>query len=250
MLGLGNHIGNYSDVWQPTDLSDLLVWYSTINGGDPTDGLYMEFSSGTKVAQWNDISGNSNHAGQTTAGKQPDFISATASVDFDATGGSTVDDYMELDTQLTLDTDDTGWTVAANYTSLNWDGSAQCIVGDVDNSQNFIRHNSGENKFLVKVGNNNNTIDLDTPSSLTDSQYYSVIVTCATDGTITLYINGVAQSDTEDCGTNDLTIDEICGKEENTQTLGGSVRDILVYRKPLAAAEIALLNSFLELRGF
>jgi hypothetical protein len=245
MLGLGNSlVGGTVIGFTPTDLSDLLVWYSTIN-----DAKDMTFSSGTKVSQWNDISGNDNHSTQSNASRQPDFISATSSVDFDATGGSSIDDYMLLDTQLTLDTSATGWTVAANWTSLDWDASEQCIVGDKDGNNNMIKHSSAAHRIDIKVGGNNNNIVLDTPGSLTDSQYYSTIITCASDGAITLYVDGVAQSDTETCGTNDLTIDEICGKYTNSQTLGGGVRDILVYRKSLSAAEIILLNSFLELRG-
>ena len=242
MLGLGNGIGNYSDVWKPTDISNLLVWYSTINGNHD-----ITFGTGTKMSNWDDLSGNGNNLIQETAGKQPDYTVATASVDFDETGGSSVDDYMDLKTQLTLDTDVTGWTVAANYTSLDWNGSSQAIVGDKDNSNNFIRHTSGGNIFLVKVNGNSNNITLD--SALTDSQFYSIIITCNTDGVLTMYVDGTAQTDTESCGTNDLTIDQVCARA-NSNTLGGKVRDILVYRQALSATDIALLNGFLVCRGF
>ncbi len=242
MLGLGNGIGNYSDVWKPTDISLLLIWYSTINSNND-----MTFSSGTKVSKWLDLSGNSNDADQSTAGKQPDYTAATASVDFDETGGSSVDDYMGLKTQLTLDTDDTGWTVAANYTSLNWNGSSQAIVGDKDDSNNFIRHTSGGNVFLAKIGGNSNNITLN--EALVDSQFYSIILTCSTDGDLLMYVDGIAQTHEENCGTNDLTIDQICARA-NSNTLGGKVRDILVYRSALSTTDIALLNGFLVCRGF
>jgi len=242
MLGLGNGVGNYSDVWKPTDISAMLIWYSTINSNND-----MTFSSGTKVSKWLDLSGNSNDAEQSTAGKQPDYTVATASVDFDETGGSSVDDYMVLTTQLTLDTSDTGWTVAANYTSLDWNGSSQAIVGDKDDSNNFIRHTSGGDVFLIKVGGNSNNITLN--EALVDSQFYSIILTCDVEGNLTMYVDGTVQADTENCGTNDLTIDQICARA-NSNTLGGKVRDILVYRQALSATDIALLNGFLVCRGF
>ena len=243
MLGLGNGIGNYIDVWKPTDISSLLIWYSTINGSDDmTLG-----DDDTKVAAWQDLSGNDNLASQSTPGKQTDYTEATASVDFDETGGSSVDDYMGLKTQLTLDTDSTGWTVAANYTSLDWNGSSQAIVGDKDDSNNFIRHTSGGNVFLAKIGGNSNNITLD--GALTDSQFYSIILTCSTEGDLAMYVDGTLQADTENCGTNDLTIDQICARA-NSNTLGGKVRDILVYRQALSVTDIALLSGFLEGRGF
>ena len=242
MLGLG--IGNYNEVWVPTDIANCLLWLTTANGDNQ-----MTFSSGTKMNKWGDLSGNDNHASQSTAGKAPDFTAATQSVDFDNTGSASVDDYMDLTTQISLDTSATGWSIGVLYTSVNWDGSAQCIVGDKDNSNNFIRHNSGESKFLIKVGGNNNIITLDNPADLVDNLFYSVIISCGTDGALTLYIDGTAQEDTENCSTNDITIDQIFARN-NVTTLGGKVKELVIYRKAMDAQNITDLNGYFSGRKF
>jgi hypothetical protein len=50
--------------WVPTDVSGCVLWFDASNAASIT-------SSGGAVSQWADLSGNSNHANQSTAGLKP-----------------------------------------------------------------------------------------------------------------------------------------------------------------------------------
>ena len=148
--------------------------------------------------------------------------------------------------EATLDTSDGGWTVVMIATSDDWDGGQQAFVGDTGSNNHFIRHNSGVNQFRVKVDAESNEIDLDTPSSLTDGQYYCIQVDCTADGnTITMYIDGVAQSDTESLANNtkNLVIETI-GHRNSTDLVDGGIKSILAFDRILTSDERAKINTW------
>ena len=235
MLGLGNIISPMDKKFQPNDISDCVL---ALHYGD---GLDLSTSDPPKVISWRDQSGayaNPIFASQASAGKRP--IHNGSHITFD--GGN---DRMELheadlstDKQITLDTSSNGWTVVAIYSSDNWDSVGQCITGDPDGSTDFIKHKSGANSFEVKVANTLYTLDLDTPSSLTDGQYYSIMVTATAGGTVVLYVDNVAQSDTETISdtADDFDIEQIAATN-NGSLLDGNIKHIIVYDKALSVAE-------------
>ena len=231
MLGLG--IGNYNEVWVPTDIANCLLWLTTANGDNQ-----MTFSSGTKMNKWGDLSGNDNHASQSTAGKAPDFTAATQSVDFDNTGSASVDDYMDLTTQISLDTSATGWTIAIVCTSSDWDAANQSFLGDKDGNNDFFRHDSSAQTLSIKNDGQTRTITLDTPAALVNDQFYHIMATIQTNGDFTMYIDNVAQTDTESfTDTKDFEIDQIIGKAGASQTLDGAIKSIMVFKEPLKAED-------------
>lgn len=84
MLGLGNSIGGYvpsESYSDPSSFAGLALWLGfnqgissdeTAAGASVTHSVAAgNMTHNTKVNQWNDLSGNNNHAVQTTAGDKP-----------------------------------------------------------------------------------------------------------------------------------------------------------------------------------
>lgn len=70
--------------WSPLDLPDLEGWW------DASDDGSFTYSSGTRVSQWSDLSGNSRHLVNSTAGTQPTrsaTVNGLDAIDFDRTRG-------------------------------------------------------------------------------------------------------------------------------------------------------------------
>ena len=88
MLGLGNSVGNKNYQWQPNLVgADLKLWLRngvgiTLNGAD--------------VSQWDDSSGNGNHAAQSTAGDQG--LASGGGIDFELDN----EDHYDLDSAITI----------------------------------------------------------------------------------------------------------------------------------------------------
>ena len=247
MLGLGlnslTNAGGRPLQWNPGD-AGLVLWFTA----RALDVTVDEESN--LVSRWLDRSGNDNHAAQEASGQSPVFTGANNIVTFDNTGGVAADDYMLLTSQFILEPD-VGWTIAARYTSVDWDGSAQTILGDKDSSNHIAKHDSGAATFSVKASSQTRTITLDTPAALVDGTFYTIIFNCNAFGVLTLYVDGVAQVDTETFGsTKDLSIDLLCGKGVDEtgayQTLGGDLKEIIVFNSSLRSGELRLLNQFME----
>ena len=56
---------------------------------------------------------------------------------------------------LTLDTSDGGYTVVGIYTDGDWNGAQQAIVGKSGDSTNFLRHDLTNDRYEIKINNNN-----------------------------------------------------------------------------------------------
>ena len=166
MLGLANNITGgavSTDIIPHSDISDCVL------------ALYVDQGvtrSGSAVTSWADQAGafdSAVTAEPAAATNRPTYN--TTHITF---AGS--DDKLDLRKdgaafEITLDTSDGGWTIIAVVTMDDWDGSQQVIVGDRDSSNAFVRHRPGADEFQIKAAGENNTISLNSPSSLTDGQY-------------------------------------------------------------------------------
>ena len=243
MLGLGNMMTGgaaLSEILPHVDISDCVLALFADQGVT---------TSGSAVTSWADQAGafdSAVTAEPAAANNRPTYN--TTHLTFDGS-----DDRLDLRKdgaafEITLDTSDGGWTIVAIVTCDDWDGSQQAFVGDRDSSNSFVRHRPGANQLQVKAAAENNTIDLDDPSSLTDGQYYCIMVTCASDASnpaITLYIDGVAQSDTEDLANNgkDFVLEAI-GHRAGTDNVDGNFKHILAYDRILTSDERDLIDQW------
>jgi len=236
MLGLGNSLVHSGSIgFEPTDIDDLVMWFAY------NDGLTLD---GSLVNSWASKVGSFCAKNPSGGANRPTFN--TTHVTFD--GNDDLDFYATdctTSSSLTLDTSDGGYTVIGIYTDADWNGAQQAIVGTSAGSNNFLRHDLSNNKFEFRVnGQSTKNIDLDDPAALTDNEYYSIMITHATDGTITLYVNNTAQADTESlAATNDFVISAI-GQRGGADRLSGHVRHVLAYDRILTSDERSLFQTW------
>ena len=216
----------------PDKIADCQFWF-TVEEGIESGG------DGTVITSWASQVGTL-FAGNATANQRPTFN--TTHVTFD--GGDSLDFFEDVDlsttTEITLDTSDGGWTVIAIYTDGDWDAAAAALFGVTGNTQNFLRHNadsSGTDRYRIKAANNQAQIALD--SGLTDDRYYSIMVTCAADAGLLLYVDNVAQADDAQALTNntkDFTIGGLAQKA-GSDLLSGHAKHFIAYDRILTDAE-------------
>ena len=243
MLGLGAS-GSAVKLFEPNDISSCVLAFHASTGVSFTN------DSGTLfVDSWADQAGtlsNGSRIFATNVGtKRPVFDSQDPKLTFDGSN-----DRLDLneadgtDVEITLNTE-LGFTLLAVYTSSDWSAGNEAIFGDPDNSQNFFRHKPGTpNQFEVKINNNVKRFDLNNPSTLTNNRFHSVMLTASAGSTSTLtcYIDGIAQSDTETINSdNDMIIEQLAAKG-SSESLGGAIKHIVVYNKELHSSERELLR--------
>ena len=233
MLGLGNTITGGAVLeevtWIPTDVSGLEIWL-TARAADLT-------LAGSAVTTWTarfPVDGSYAYTQSTTANK-PEF--EVDKVIFDATG-SDDDVLLEASDELTLDTSSEGWTIAMQVTASDWNSASQVFLGEKDSNYNFIRCNSGTDNISIKMNNQLLHITPDAPSALVDGDYYHLMLTLSSSGLATLYINNVAQTDTENfTATNDFIFSEIGGKNNLSQAFTGSFKEIMIFNEELSVTD-------------
>ena len=220
----------------PSDISDLAFWFRY------DKGVTLD---GSLVDTWQDTTGTYYAKAADGGGDRPTFN--TTHITFDGTTDSL--EFFESDgttaNPKTLNTDVGGWTVIGIYTDDDWDDANTAIVGDANSNQHFFRHSSaaGGSKFTVKASNQTRHLALD--SSLTDSRYYSIMMTCSAAGELLLYIDNTVQSTGVEFSddTKDLQIEAI-GERNNTDLLGGHVKHVLAYDRILTATERGQIQSW------
>ena len=229
MLGLGSSIIDTSTrLWHPTDVSSLEMWlvarqeYLTLDG-TAIDAWTAKYG---KAAAYNYT--------QSTDAQRPTWDAANQKV---VTDGSN-DNLQEGSNTITLDTSATGWTIAVYCTSSDWDGANQVFLGDNAGNNDFFRHDNAAQTLSIKNDGQTRTVTLDTPSALVNDQFYHIMATVQTNGDFVVYIDNVAQTDTESfTNTKDLEIDQIIGKYGASQTLDGAIKSIMIFREPLGAED-------------
>ena len=113
--------GGGAELWTPADLTTgPQVWWDALNAASITE-------SGGLVSQWNDISGNGNHA-TAVAGQEPTY--ATSHIHFDGTNrfmSFTSRLYETLHAVIFAEWDDTtgdNRVILADSSTTNWHGDS------------------------------------------------------------------------------------------------------------------------------
>tara|TARA_X000001388_G_scaffold3987_1_gene2753 strand:+ start:177 stop:944 length:768 start_codon:yes stop_codon:yes gene_type:complete len=238
MLGLGTSATALPiKQWEPTDHPKLLMWLQAHRT------LWISYGTQPAVSKWTARfpSDGSLSFDQSTVNNQPAYNAATGAVDFVTDASGSADDVLlDSNTEIVLDTSDEGWTIAMVVKCTDWDSANQVFFGERDSNNNFLRHN-GTAGMGFKMNGDLRTFSFDTPSSLTDDTFYHIMLCAdaAGEGVVTLYIDNVAQLDTETftAAEDDFTLDEIGGKNNLSQTLTGSIKEIQVFDKELSSLE-------------
>ena len=241
MLGLGNSITGgaaLEDAFDITTIDDLAVWLK--NGGTQT------LNSGN-IAQWNDESGNNNHAVQTTASFQPQADGGGALLD-----GS--DDRFDLTTGLSL-------SRFHLFAVLDLDGfgtSGASIIGKSDDSGNFIRM-TDDNSYRHKARNGSEVVIFDYTSgkTLSDNTKFMYEVVRSADETIEVFRNnGEHLNETPASGSNassllaTFAIDQLFTQRNNSTNIDGHVFEFVLFSKEVTGDNLTnVRNDILKRNG-
>ena len=99
-IGLSSAHNYYIPIFEPSDISNLALWleYNTgITSEDDETSAAGNLDDNDRIKQWDDQSGNSNHAVQTTVGDMPRYESDDDSVKFAAKAK-----FMDLTSNISI----------------------------------------------------------------------------------------------------------------------------------------------------
>ncbi len=205
--------------WSPAEESNLEAWYKyqtgiTLNGSD--------------VSAWADSSSNSFNMVQATASEQPAYNSGA--IQFTAADVHNLGSASDI-------------TLSGAFTvgiKLNPDVSNVTVIGSNTTTNEFFKI-STSTSLRFKTDGSQVDISLDSGSFVGDNY---LVITRNSSNLITLYKNGVAQSDTETlAGTAD--INAIGVRRTDLNPYDGTISEIQIYDTE-SAALTANVNTYLS----
>lgn len=206
--------------WQPSDETGLEAWYKyqsgiTLNGSD--------------VSAWADSSENSFDMVQATASKQPAYNSGA--IDFDASAFQSLQTTgadIELAGAFTL-----GLRLFPDLNNV-------IVLGDNTTSNEFFKITSSTKLRFKTDGSQVDIIVND--GDLSADNY--LVITRNASNLVTLYINGVAQTDTQTlAGT--ANIDAIGVRATDANPYDGTISEVQIYDAE-STALTANVNTYLS----
>ena len=210
ILKLGQMLGGSnrpSGVWLPTDESSLEAWYQK------EEGITL---NGSDVSAWADSSTNSHNMVQATASEQPAYSSGVLT--FDGTG-----ENLQSASDISLSGDFTVGVVLSPVTPFG------TVLGDNTAAGEWLRIISAT-VLRIKI-DNASAVDLSLDSGSWSAGY--MVLTRASN-TISMWWNGVLQSDTEVLsGTAD--IDAIGVRKTDLNPFNGTISEVEIFSSTSAA---------------
>ena len=204
-LKLGMSIGGSNrpmGSWQPSDETGLEAWYKnqtgiTLNGAD--------------VSAWAD-SANSYDMVQATATEQPAYNSGD--IDFDSSDTQSLQSASDI-------------VLSGEFTfgiKLSPDANNVIVMGDNTAPNEFFKITS-TNNLRFKTDNNEVDLSLDSGTFIGD---FNLVVTRNSSDLITLWVDGVAQDDTETlAGT--AEINAIGVRNSDNNPYDGTISEVQIY---------------------
>tara|TARA_R100001463_G_scaffold15126_7_gene39543 strand:+ start:2264 stop:2953 length:690 start_codon:yes stop_codon:yes gene_type:complete len=222
-LGLSlNTIKPYGE-WTPAGDSGLVAWYQKGRG------VTLEPTT-TNVQTWADSSGNGRDMKQLTLTEQPAYNAGTGIITFD----SSKTQNLQTAGQISLSGE---FTIAMR---LNMDTAGGVPIADNTSGGEFIKF-STSSQMRIKI--DNSQVDITLNGGTTFGDNYLVITRDSSDN-IKLYVDGVAQTDTETlAGTAD--IDALGVRKPNLNPFNGTMTEIQIYSEANATLT-ANVNEYLS----
>ena len=219
-LGLSlNNIKTSGSSWSPSDESGLEAWYKY------QTGITL---NGSNVSAWDDSSSNSFDMSQRTASKQPAYNSGD--IDFDPTATQNLRTVSDI-------------TLSGAFTvgiKLHPNALNLAVIGSNTNPTEFLKIMPSE---ALRIATDGSNVDLSLDSGTFVAAIYMVVTRNASD-LITLYINGVAQADTETLsGTSDINSIGIRNIDNNP--FDGTISEVQIYDTE-STALTANVNTYLS----
>ena len=222
-LGLSlNTIRPYGE-WTPAGDSGLVAWYKK------GKGVTLQPTT-TNVATWADSSGNGRDMTQATLTEQPAYNAGTGIITFD----SSKTQNLQTSSQISLSGE---FTIGMR---LNPDGMGTIPLADNTTAGEFIKF-STSSQMRIKIDNSQVDITLNGGTTFGDNY---LVITRDSSNVIKLYVDGVAQTDTETlAGTAD--IDAIGVRRVDLNPYNGTMTEIQIYRVANATL-VANVNEYLK----
>ena len=223
MLGLGNSItsGVALDefTWIPTDVDGLVVWHRNNTSVD--------------VGQWNDSSGNNNHATQSTSGNQ-------ASVDKGGLHFDGSDDFYEYSTQLNIGNTE-GYTLAIVY---HLDSTSnKSVVFSKDANSTFFEFFDAD---TLRINYGGNVINLSGGTHEAGSDRILVVTRAATTSAHALYENGSDTATTTGTQAGIAIWENLGIRNDNDRPFNGKIYEVMVWDNvTLSGSDLTNLNTYL-----
>ena len=223
MLGLGNSINSGVALdeftWIPTDVDGLVVWHRNNTSVD--------------VGQWNDSSGNNNHATQSTSGNQ-------ASVDKGGLHFDGSDDFYEYSTQLNIGNTE-GYTLAIVY---HLDSTSnKSVVFSKDANSTFFEFFDAD---TLRINYGGNVINLSGGTHEAGSDRILVVTRAATTSAHALYENGSDTAVTTGTQAGIAIWENLGIRNDNDRPFNGKIYEVMVWDNvTLSGSDLTNLNTYL-----
>jgi len=231
MLGLGNSIATGGSVSEllPTDVSNL--------------SIYLKNATGVTAGQWDDSSGNSNHATQGTAGDQ-----ATVS-EGGLTFNSGQGDHYDFASQIEISSEE-GFTIFAvvNLTTVN---TNMCLLG-INATDHFLEFTNPSgadqaDKIRIRLASSTTVINPDGDDQFASGEKFLLTLVREAGGTgnLLVYKNGsiLAQS-SQAANPGDAEFISL-GTRNGDRFFNGSIYEFIFYEKAISGSELTDLHAHL-----
>ena len=247
MLGLGNSItgGAALDDFTPANIANLALWLK--NG----TGITSDGGTPDKVSQWDDSSGNDNHAVQSTSGNQASLVSGGLDFEEDNQHHYDLDTNGNAGGKITVSQNHNfivGFVVTPENPTTGGTAHRNCVLGDDGNE--FIDFQS--DKVAINCSGTETTYVGD--SALFSDGTIAAVVISRNDGstgTFNITINGVTPAGSYFGGTQTnpkaVEFSEIGVRSGTQRPLDGIIHELVVYdfgTGTHTAAELTALTNY------
>ena len=222
--------------YNPPHLDQALVWLNL----DP--GL-RDYTAGTSnVHNWKNALNVDEVYTQSNSNRRPTDTGSAYSFD----GG----DWLGSGAGHILDTSDGGWTVVIRILKDDW-ADNDAFVGDDSSNNSFIRNNTNIGVFLKGYSSSLSAISnkgLAWDSTLNNSQYYNLIITCDSSGENFAFVDGTKQAATPSWPNNtyDILMDEVGAKNGNAMQLEGDIQEVFIFNTHLTDTQCVDIDEYLK----
>ena len=236
-MGLGLGLGASSSSYMSMDLKDATTALA----------LWLKNGAGVAAAQWDDSSGNDNHAAQSTTGNQAGV--SDGGLDFEEDN----EDHYDLTSMVTV-AENGGFCIA--WVMDTESATNNSLVSD-SGAETIRIQNASKIRLLTNdPGNLQSAYHTDEAFGANKGLY--MLNRTAGDGSeVTIFKNGAAvaieassgDSTLADAGENDngFTFDTIgAANSGSTHFFDGKLLELAFWTKSLSAQEIADVNSYLK----
>jgi len=227
-------------------VGDGTDWYARSGGGEisaiPDSGVsrwnFEEGSGSTAVDSWGDNDGSI--VGATHNSGSVAVVDYSLAFDGDGSG-----DEVAIPNDPSLDlTDEISIAAWVYLTAMTDNRDVFATNGEINNNRVGIFHSrSGLDRgFTARAG----SVDVNAGQNASINQWYHVVGTVSSGGTVTLYVDGASEGSDTGGSLSSTNNDFVIGSDQESgrdYEVNGYVDDVKVYDKELTATEVSNLYS-------